>query len=102
MSLLVVFSVHEIVVVAIAVEKLHVLLIHVDLLDRVRRAETMLEHSSGSEVAELRLNKGAEIARRAVLDAEHGVQVIVVLDDHAGTELGRWNRHCCFTSPSLC
>jgi len=30
------------------------------------------------------------------------MQVIVVLDDHAGTELGRWNRHCWFTSPSLC
>jgi hypothetical protein len=27
------------------------------------------------------------------------VQVIVVLNDHAGTELGRWNRHCWFTSP---
>jgi hypothetical protein len=37
-----------------------------------------------------------------VLDAEHRMQVIVVLDDHAGTELGRGNRHCWFTSPSLC
>jgi hypothetical protein len=36
-----------------------------------------------------------------VLDAEHGMQIIVVLDDHAGAELGRRNRHCWFTSPSL-
>jgi hypothetical protein len=34
-----------------------------------------------------------------MLDAEYGMQITIVLDDHAGTELGRWNRHFCFTSP---
>jgi hypothetical protein len=28
-----------------------------------------------------------------VLDAEHGMQIIVVLDDHAGAKLGGGNRH---------
>jgi len=28
-----------------------------------------------------------------VLDAEDGVQVVVVLDDHPGAQLGRWYGH---------
>jgi hypothetical protein len=29
-----------------------------------------------------------------VLDAENRMQIIIVLDDHAGTQLGGWNGHC--------
>jgi hypothetical protein len=36
-----------------------------------------------------------------VLDAEDGMQVIIVLNDHAGTELGGGNGHCWFRSPSI-
>src|ERR1035437_6491623 len=59
----------------------------------------MLKHGAGAQVAQFGLDKSAQVARGTVFDAEHGMQVIVVLDDHAGTELGRWNRHCWFTSP---
>src|SRR5450759_2952685 len=59
----------------------------------------MLEHGAGSQVAQLSLDEGAQVARGTVFDAEHGMQVVVVLNDHAGTELGRWNRHCWSTSP---
>ena len=45
----------------------------------------MLEHGAGAQVAQLGLDEGAQVAGRAVLDAENGVQIIVVLDDHAGT-----------------
>jgi hypothetical protein len=34
-----------------------------------------------------------------VLDGEYGVQIIVVLDDHAGTELGGRDRHRLKKSP---
>jgi hypothetical protein len=34
-----------------------------------------------------------------VLDAENGVQIIVVLDDHAGTKLGGRDRHRLKNSP---
>src|SRR5713101_941226 len=61
----------------------------------------MLEHGAGAQVAELGLDESAQVAGSTVLDAEHGMQIIVVLDDHAGAELGRRNRHCWFTSPSL-
>jgi hypothetical protein len=61
----------------------------------------MLEHGAGTQVAELGLDESTQVARSAVLNAEHGMQIIVVLDDHAGAHLGRRNRHCWFTSPSL-
>src|ERR1700690_2014173 len=101
MGLLVVLGIHEAIIVAVAVQELHVDLIDVDLLDRVGRAEAVFEHGAGAQVAQLGLDKGAEIAGGTVLDGEHGMQIIVELNDHAGTELGRGNRHCWFTSPSL-
>ena len=101
MRLLVVFRVHEVVVITVAVEELHVLFIDVHLLDGIGGTETVLKHGSGAKVAQFRLYKGTQISWRAVLYAEHGMQIIVVLDDHAGTELGGWNRHCSFTSPYI-
>src|SRR6202521_289009 len=57
------------------------------------------ERKRCSNMAQFRLDESAEVARGAVLNAENGMQVIVVLDDHAGTELCCLNRHCWFTSP---
>jgi hypothetical protein len=51
----------------------------------------VLEHGSGAQVAQLGLDESAKIAWGAVLDAEHRVQIIIVLDDHAGTHLCGWN-----------
>src|SRR4029077_5138636 len=81
------------VVVPVAVEEFHVDFVDSDLLDGVGRAKTVLEHGAGAQVAQLGLDEGAQVARRTVLDAEHGMQIVVVLDDHAGTELGGRNRH---------
>ena len=53
----------------------------------------MLEHGTGAQIAQLRLDKRAQVPRRAVLHAEHRVQLIVVLDDHAGTHLCGGDRH---------
>jgi hypothetical protein len=36
-----------------------------------------------------------------VFDAENGVQIIVVLNDHAGTKLGGRDRHRLKNSPSI-
>ena len=93
MRLLEVLCVHEVVVVAVVVEVFHGHFIDVDFLDRVRRAEAMLEHGAGAQVAQLGLDERAQVAGRAVFYAEDGVQIIVVLDDHARAKLGRWNRH---------
>jgi len=40
------------------------------------------------EVAKLGLNKGAQVAGRAVLDAENGAQVVFVLDNHTPGAFG--------------
>ena len=94
MNLLVILSVHETVVAAVCVKEFHVNLVNVNSVDGVGGTEAVLEHGSGAQIAQLRLNERAQIAWRAVLDAEDRVQVIIVLDTHARTELGRWNRHC--------
>ena len=53
----------------------------------------MLEHGARLEVAQLGLDKRTQVARRAVLHGKDRVQLVVVLDDHAGTHLGGGNRH---------
>ena len=53
----------------------------------------MLEHGAGAQVAQLGLDEGAQVAGGPVLHAEDGVQIVVVLDDHARTHLGGGNRH---------
>ena len=53
----------------------------------------MLEHGARTKIAQFGLNEGPQVARRPVLDAEYGVQIIVVLDDHAGAQLGCRDRH---------
>src|SRR6185437_6425862 len=93
MRLFEVLGVHKVVTVAVVVQIFHFHFVHGDLFNGIRRAEAVLEHGAGAQVAEFGLDEGAKIARRPVLDAEHGVQVVVVLDDHAGAELGRGNRH---------
>ena len=59
----------------------------------------MLEHRPRTQVAQLGLDESSQVAGRAVFHAEHGVQIIVVLDDHAGTELGGRDRHRLNDSP---
>ena len=93
MCLFVTFRIHEVVIVAVAIEIFHINFIDDDPLDRIRRSKAMLEHGSGTQVAKLGLNESAQIARRAVLNAEHRMQIIVVLNDHARTQLCGWNRH---------
>ena len=93
MGLLVGLGIHEVEIVAVAIEKLHINFIDDDLVDWVGRAKTVLEHRAGAQVAQLGLDKRAQIARSTVLNAEHRVQIIVVLDDHARTQLCGWNRH---------
>src|SRR5208337_4660657 len=100
MSLLVIRRVHKVIVVAVGVQKLHIDLIDIDLLDRIRRAEAVLEHCASPQVAQLGLDKGAKVAGSAVFDGKYGVQIIVVLDDHAGAQLRGRDRHCSKQSPS--
>jgi hypothetical protein len=58
-------------------------LVHSDLLDGIAGAEAVLKHGAGAQVPQFGLDKRAQIARGAVLDAEYRVQIVVVLDDHA-------------------
>ena len=85
MQLLVVLGVHEVVVVAVGVEKLHLHFVDGDLLDGIAGAEAVLEHGAGAQIAQLGLDERPQVAGGAMLDAEDRVQIVVVLDDHART-----------------
>ena len=58
----------------------------------------MFEHSSRFEIAQLSLDEGAKVARRAVLDLEDNVKLIIVLDEHARAHLCGGNRHRGYSS----
>src|SRR5579863_108903 len=92
-GLLEVGGVHEVVAIAVGVQEFHLLLVDVDFLDGIRRAEAVLEHGAGAQIAQFGLNEGAQVAGSTVLDAKNGMQIIVMLDDHAGAKLGRRNSH---------
>ena len=92
-GLLVVHGIHEVVVVAVGVEEVHGDFVHLNFFDGVGGAEAVLEHGAGAEVAQLGLDERAQVAGCTVLDLENQVQLVVVLDDHAGTHLSGGNRH---------
>ena len=71
MSLLVIFGIHEVVVVTVIVEVLHLNLIDGDFFDRVCGTEAVLEHGTSAQVAQLGLDESAQVAGGAVLDAEN-------------------------------
>src|SRR5208282_1737595 len=81
------------------VQEFHLLLVHIDLFNGIGRTEAVLEHGAGAQIAQFRLDECAQVARRAMVDAEHGMQIIVVLNDHAGTKLGGRDRHRLKNSP---
>ncbi len=91
-GLLVGVLVHEVVVVAVVVEELHLDGVDVDAVDGVGRAEALGVHGAGADVLELGLDEGAQVAGRAVLDREDQVEVVLELDDHAGAHLCGGNR----------
>jgi hypothetical protein len=53
----------------------------------------VLKHRAGAQIAQLGLNKCAQVAGCAVRHAENRMQVVVVFDNHARTQLGRRNSH---------
>ena len=87
--LLVGFGVHEIVILAIVVQVLHLLLVEHRLFDLVFGREAVFRHAAGSQAAHFGLYETAQVAGRPVRHAEDCVQFVVVLDHHSRTQLCR-------------
>ena len=87
MDLLEGFRVHEVVGVALVVEVLELHLVHDGPLDELLGAEPVIHDRAGAQVFHLGLHGAALIARGAVLGAEHGEELALVLDDHTGPKL---------------
>jgi len=99
--LLVTLGVHKVVVITVIVEILHLHFVHIDLFQRVGGTETVLEHGAGPYIPQLGLNEGTQVARGTVRNAKNRVQIVVVLDNHARTQLGCWYCHAGKPSPCL-
>ena len=84
--LLVVFGVHEVMAFTIAVEIFKIDFVDGDFLERIFRAEPVIDHRAGAEVAHLGLHSGALVAGRAVIDAVDREEIALVLDDHSRAE----------------
>jgi hypothetical protein len=67
--------------------------VNIDFFYGIGRTKTMFKHGASAQIAQLCLNESAQIAGCPVFHAEHGMEIIVVLDDHARAKLGRGNGH---------
>ncbi len=85
--LLVVFGIHEVVILAVVVQVLHFLLIQLGLFNFVFGGEAMLGHGAGTETAHFCLHKASQITWRAVSHAEDGIQFVIELDHHSRAQL---------------
>src|SRR5260370_26859824 len=53
--------------------------------------EPVIDDGPGSEVSHARLHRAALVARSTVINAENGIELALVPDDHAGAELCRFD-----------
>jgi len=96
---LVVLVVHEVVVMPVAVQVLQLVRVEDGTLDRIGRAEAVLDGAPGLQVAHLGLHHGAQVTGRVVMEFDHAVWVPVEEDDHTAADLRSGHRHGC--SPSV-
>ena len=88
-ELLVRLLVHEMRLVAVVVEELHVLDLGVDARELLAGAERLVDHSAGLEVLQLGADEGAALARFHVLEVDDPPHRPPMLDVHARLELVR-------------
>ena len=88
MGLLVARGVHEVMVLAVAVEVLHLLLVEHRALDDVFRAQALFRGRLVAQVPGLDPDEAAQVAGRLVLEIEDAEQVARLDDDHAALESG--------------
>src|SRR5438045_1965828 len=87
MHLLVVLRVHEMEIVALAVEILEFHFVKDGAVHKFFRAKSIIDDRAALEIFHARLHGAALIARSAMVHAENREKLALVLDDHAGTKL---------------
>jgi alanyl-tRNA synthetase len=79
--------VHEDVVVRVAVEQLHLLLVDDGALHLLARSERPLDHRTGAHVAQRGAHERPALARLDVLELADLEQAVVEVDGHAVLEV---------------
>src|SRR5687768_9427941 len=75
--------VHEVIVVAVLIQVLHLALVERLALDRVLGSEPVIRQQTAADIAHLDANETAEVAGRDMLDVEDAEEVLAHLDQHA-------------------
>ena len=96
LDLLVGLEVHERVLAALLEQVLHRTSVEVDLLDFLTGAEALLDDRAVVQVTNRHLDERAEVAGGPVLELGDQVQLVVKLDAHVGTQVGRLHAECSF------
>ena len=91
-ELLVRLLVHEVHLVAVVVEVLHLLDLRVDARELLARAERLVDNGACVEVLQLRPDEGAALAGLDVLELDDPPRRAVDLDVHPVLELVRVDR----------
>ena len=86
-------------VVALVVEILEFDFVQDGAVHEFFRAEAVIDHGAGAQVFHARLHGAALVARRAVIGAENGEKLALVLDHHAGAKLCGFNAAHKFARP---
>jgi hypothetical protein len=81
------------VTLVVAVAEFKRLAVDIHYIDLLSGGETDISRFTGSDVTDDALNKGAEVAGRAVVDVENDGWVSVVADGHSFAEIiGGWHK----------
>src|SRR3989442_8999583 len=75
--------VHEVVVVAVLIEVLHLALVQRRTLHAVFRPELLVRQRAAADVPQLDPHEAPQVARRDVLQLEDPEKILVHLDEHA-------------------
>ena len=73
--------------VAVLVTELELFSLDLDQVDLVSRAEPNISAFAGVDVANNRLDEGAQISRRAMVHLEYNGSVAVVFDRHSSAKI---------------
>jgi hypothetical protein len=87
-------SVHEHVIVALAVEVLHLPPVHVGHVDLHPGVEGPVDDLPGEHVLELRAHECPALARLHVLEVHHAPELAVEVEGHAVLEVVRRGQVC--------
>src|ERR1051325_1587889 len=83
----------------VGVEILHLVLLERGFFNRICRAKAMFKRGAGTNISQLGLNHGAQVAGRVMSEFEYFARFAFKNDNHTAPNLCSRNSHICDVSP---